>query len=125
MGKGKKLLGTILTVTLIFSFVCIAFGASQFMKDGNERKGKYMYRKNCRSCHDGSGAVELSPNSKTQAQWERTFDRYERLECVEEWNKLQEQVRSKPRYDEAIRFFMRRDYSWHQYITRLSALKFM
>lgn len=89
MGKGKKLFGAILTISLIVSFACIAFGAaSSFTNDGNERKGKYLYRKNCRACHDGSGAVELSPNSKTMAQWERTFGRYERLGCIEEWNKL-------------------------------------
>lgn len=36
---------------------------------------------------------------------------FERCLCIyplEEWNKLQEQVRTKPRSDEAIRFFMRR-----------------
>ena len=88
MRKGKKILGTILTISLIVSFVCIAFGANPFTTDGNERRGKYMYRKSCRACHDGSGAVDLSPNSKTQAQWERTFGKYERLDCIEEWNKL-------------------------------------
>jgi MraZ protein len=36
------------------------------------------------------------------------FDRCLYIYPLEEWNKLQEQVRSKPRYDEAIRFFMRR-----------------
>ena len=89
MVKGKKLFGTILTISFIVSFVCIAFGATQFTKDGNERKGKYMYKKSCRTCHDGSGSVELSPNSKTQAQWERTFGRYERLDCTDEWSKLE------------------------------------
>jgi hypothetical protein len=91
MGKGKNLFGTILTISLVVSFVCIAFGASSFTTDGNERKGKYMYRKSCRSCHDGSGATELSPNSKTMAQWERSFGKYERLDCIEEWNKLKQE----------------------------------
>jgi MraZ protein len=36
------------------------------------------------------------------------FDRCLYIYPLEEWSKLQEQVRSKPRYDEAIRFFMRR-----------------
>ena len=88
MGKGKKILGTILTISFVVSFVCIAFGAGPFTNDGNERRGKYMYKKSCRECHDGSEAMELSPNSKTQAQWERTFGKYERLDCIEEWNKL-------------------------------------
>ena len=88
MRKGKKIMGTILTISLVVSFVCIAFAASPFTTDGDDRRGKYMYRKNCRTCHDGSGAVDLSPNSKTQAQWERSFKRYERMDCIEEWNKL-------------------------------------
>jgi MraZ protein len=36
------------------------------------------------------------------------FDRCLYIYPLEEWNRLQEQVRNKPRYDEAIRFFMRR-----------------
>jgi MraZ protein len=36
------------------------------------------------------------------------FDRCLYIYPFEEWNRLQEQVRNKPRYDEAIRFFMRR-----------------
>ena len=90
MEKRKKIIATILMTTFLVSFVGIVFAAGPFTTDGNDRKGKYLYRKNCRSCHDGSGAVELSPNSKTQAQWERAFEKYERLDCVEEWNKLEQ-----------------------------------
>lgn len=36
------------------------------------------------------------------------FDRCLYIYPMEEWNKLQEQARTKPRSDEAIRFFMRR-----------------
>lgn len=36
------------------------------------------------------------------------FERCLYIYPLEEWNKLQEQVRTKPRSDEAIRFFMRR-----------------
>ncbi|MEW6674569.1 MAG: division/cell wall cluster transcriptional repressor MraZ [Nitrospirota bacterium] len=36
------------------------------------------------------------------------FDRCLYVYPLEEWNRLQEQVRTKPRSDEAIRFFMRR-----------------
>ncbi len=66
----------------------IAFAGPGFSPDGNERRGKYMYRKNCRSCHDGSSATELQPNTKTQAQWQSDFDAYKELECAEEWENL-------------------------------------
>ena len=36
------------------------------------------------------------------------FDRCLFIYPMEEWNKLQEQIRTKPRSDEAIRFFLRR-----------------
>ena len=36
------------------------------------------------------------------------FDRCLFIYPMEEWNKLQEQIRNKPRSDEAIRFFLRR-----------------
>ena len=89
MEKRRRIICAILLTVFIGASIGIAFAADPFTGNGNERKGKYMYRKNCRSCHDGSGSAELSPSSKTQAQWERTFKRYERLECIEEWNKLQ------------------------------------
>ncbi len=87
MEKSKKIIGLILALAFLGSFVGIALATDPFTGNGNERKGKYLYRKDCRSCHDGSGAAELSPSSKTQAQWERAFGRYERLDCVKEWDK--------------------------------------
>jgi cytochrome c5 len=58
-----------LTVVLILAFaVATAFAA------GNERKGKRVWKKNCRTaCHDGSKASDLSPVSKTQSQWKALF----------------------------------------------------
>ena len=78
-------------ICIIFFVVCslgAAMAGSEFSNDGNGRKGKDLYRKNCRTCHDGSSAAELSPNTKTQAQWQQTFNTYERLECAEEWQKM-------------------------------------
>lgn len=87
MNKGKKILSMTVIALLIGSFFSISLAADAFTNDGNDRKGKYVFRKNCRSCHDGTKASSLSPNSKTQAQWQRTFEKYERLECVAEWKK--------------------------------------
>lgn len=59
------LLATILATSLAFA----ATG-------GNPKKGKALYKKNCKECHS-TGAVggEISPLSKTQAQWDRFFDK--------------------------------------------------
>jgi hypothetical protein len=83
---GKKIVLTILAVvmTMVFSGI----GAAN--DKGNGRKGKYLFRKSCRSCHkDGGSAVELSPVSKTQAQWMEVFkaDKYKSLQCTAEWDK--------------------------------------
>lgn len=86
----RKLICLFLTAGFLFA---LANTAAAFEK-GNERKGKYMFRKNCRSCHTEGGSAEpLNPVSKTQAQWERAFDRYERFECADEWESLSESDR--------------------------------
>ena len=89
--KSLKTLGiTLLAVFFTFIFIGISFSEGALTNDGNDRKGKYLYKKSCRKCHDGSSAKELSPNSKTQAQWQRTFEKRERLQCIEEWKSLSE-----------------------------------
>ena len=41
---------------------------------GSDTKGKYYYKKNCKTCHqEGGGAVTLTPLSHTQAQWKKIF----------------------------------------------------
>jgi len=82
---------------ILFAACCLVItfiSAGLAFDAGNERKGKYLFRQNCRSCHtDGDSATPLNPTSKTQAQWERAFDRYERLECADEWAPLSESDR--------------------------------
>ena len=43
---------------------------------GNERKGKFYFKKVCKDCHskDGKGG-ELTPMSKTSTQWEAFFSK--------------------------------------------------
>lgn len=42
---------------------------------GSDTKGKYFYKKNCKTCHaEGGGALVLTPLSKTQAQWKKALD---------------------------------------------------
>jgi len=81
----KKCLLIIMAIGFVFALI----GTGTAFEQGNDRKGKYLFRKNCRSCHqDGATATPLNPNSKTQAQWERAFERYERLECADQWKAL-------------------------------------
>ncbi len=81
-------------IFLAIGFVFVMIGTSPAVEKGNERKGKYLFRKNCRSCHqEGQTAASLNPNTKTQAQWERAFERFERFECADEWKELSEPER--------------------------------
>lgn len=90
---GKKVL--MVLIAICFLFVMVGPGFTADKKEGNEKKGKYLFRKNCRACHiDGGTAMVLSPNTKTQAQWNRAFTQYERLQCVDEWKKLDEKDRA-------------------------------
>lgn len=63
-------------IALLVAGILILGGISTALAlgGGNGRKGKYLYRKNCRSCHaEGKGATDLSPVSKTQAAWIKAF----------------------------------------------------
>jgi mono/diheme cytochrome c family protein len=83
----KKTASILIVLLLMVSFTGLVLAEGK----GNSRKGKYLYRKNCRSCHsNGGGAVELSPISKTQAQWEAVFKASDQLQCTAEWQKLSE-----------------------------------
>ena len=42
---------------------------------GSDTKGKYYYKKNCKSCHmEGGQGPVLTPLSHTQAQWKKILD---------------------------------------------------
>ena len=85
----KKIILAGLIVILSVVFVSVNFASEK----GNGRKGKYLFRKNCRTCHIENGsAKELSPISKTQADWQATFENgaFKKLNCAAEWEKRSE-----------------------------------
>lgn len=88
----KKIGIILISLTLVLGFSSMGFSADK----GNARKGKYTFRKNCRSCHSETGsAASISPDSKTQAQWTRQFKpaKYQKLTCKDEWANLSEKDR--------------------------------
>lgn len=75
-------------------FVLTVVGSALAMDQGNKRKGKYVYRKVYKACHE-RGAVDtakppLNPDARTQAEWEAMFDSrdYKAFGCEEEWGQL-------------------------------------
>lgn len=91
MNRLKVLLMVVLmsVLGLVFATISMADGK------GNPRKGKFLFRKNCRACHakntsaKGGGKV-LQPSSKKQAGWKITFqnENYKKVECIKNWDKL-------------------------------------
>ena len=78
-------------MAIVMVFLAVSIGVVMAGKKGNARKGKYLFRKTCRTCHlEGGSAKELSPVSKTQAEWQKVFDGIDTLKCKAEWAKLSE-----------------------------------
>lgn len=76
------------SVIMFVLFVNMGFS----LDNGNTRKGKFLYRKNCRTCH-GATASDLSPLSKTQAEWKALSEGYEKITCAADWSNLNEAER--------------------------------
>ncbi|WP_031483249.1 c-type cytochrome [Maridesulfovibrio frigidus] len=81
----RKMISLLLGVLLVLSIASMATA----MGGGNARKGKFLYRKHCRTCH-GDSASDLSPNSKTQAGWTATFSDTSKIKCSPDWNGVSE-----------------------------------
>lgn len=77
----RKLVLAVATALMAIFAVSTAFA----MGGGNARKGKFLYRKNCRSCHSGGQAADLSPADKTQAEWKATFADMSKIKCSSDW----------------------------------------
>ena len=88
---------TIISLTaLIFLFV--SAGISLALEKGNDRKGKYTYRKVYKACmargEVDSAKPPISPDTKTQAQWTRLFKKkdFEDFGCKQEWDNLSDEA---------------------------------
>jgi cytochrome c5 len=81
------------SIAVIAALILALAAAGLAFAEGNARKGKFLYRQKCRTCH-GATASDLSPNSKTQADWKKTFAKWEGLKCAKEWKGVPEADRA-------------------------------
>ncbi len=85
----------IFVVSAVLFFFCAA-GVTVAMEKGNDRKGKYTYRKVYKACMErgevDSDKPPISPDAKTQAQWTRTFEKKDFADfgCQPEWDAMSE-----------------------------------
>ncbi|MEE4111321.1 MAG: cytochrome c family protein [Desulfobacteraceae bacterium] len=86
--------GLFIAIALVFLFSTV--GVTFAMEKGNDRKGKYTYRKVYKACMErgevDSAKPPISPDAKTQAQWTRAFEKkdFEEFGCKAEWDALSE-----------------------------------
>ena len=67
-----------LRTLLLLGLLLAAIGTTSALAidGGNPRKGKYLFKKNCKTCHaEGAEAADLTPLSKTMSQWDRAFSK--------------------------------------------------
>ena len=68
--KGTNMKKMLLILLLVAFTVTSAFA----VEGGNPKKGKYLFKKNCKSCHtEGAEGGPVTPLSKTMAQWDKFF----------------------------------------------------
>lgn len=87
----KKFAAFLVIALLVLAVVGLALAEG----GGNARKGKYLYRKSCRSCHAAGGtASDISPNSHTQADWTKLFAGWQSFKCADQWQPLSDEDRN-------------------------------
>jgi len=62
-------------VIAILSIAALCASTALAVEGGNAKKGKYLFKKNCKSCHvEGAEGGVVTPLKRTQAQWDRFFE---------------------------------------------------
>lgn len=86
----------VVLITMLIGIYALVFTSLGFAgAKGNARKGRYLFRQNCLSCHSKSAAEKgvgkiVQPSSKTQEEWKITFgeENYKKVKCINNWDKL-------------------------------------
>lgn len=73
MQEGNKIKETTQLLVILFALILTATVVWGGQK-GNEGKGRFYFKQTCKECHTkGAAGGEITPLSKTQAQWARYF----------------------------------------------------
>ncbi len=89
----KKNMTAIMILMFVLASFSMAFATAEG-PGGNDRKGKYTYRKVYKACAE-TGGVEsatpkMSPANKTMAQWKEIFENknFDEFGCLDNWTAL-------------------------------------
>ena len=85
-------MNTLTKIGIALAISCTMAGQVYAADGGNPKKGKHLYKKECKACHGENGeGGELTPMTKTMSQWDRFFDRDKHKLKPEVFNTLSEQ----------------------------------
>lgn len=74
-----------LTAAVVLSTFCVSAAEPK----GNEGKGRYYFRQTCKTCHTkGAKGGEITPLTKTQAQWRTYFAKAKHAGGIEPLTKV-------------------------------------
>ncbi|MDW7645619.1 MAG: hypothetical protein SCI25_11280 [Desulfuromonadales bacterium] len=73
---------------LLMGFVVLA-GPALAASDASGGRGRYLFRKECRTCHGSEGrSVALTPQSRTAEEWRAFFDAPPKEGHAEVWQDI-------------------------------------
>src|SRR5205809_757966 len=76
-------------IALAAVLTAMAFGATAGAPKGNEGKGRYYFRQTCKDCHTkGAKGGEVTPLTKTMAQWGTYFTKGKHAKGTEDLVKV-------------------------------------
>jgi mono/diheme cytochrome c family protein len=88
--KIGKETGALTIASLVFAalLILMPLSAHPAGQKGNEAKGKFYFKQTCKSCHvKGEKGGEITPLSKTQAQWQAYFAKGKHMKGTEPLSK--------------------------------------
>ncbi|MGB7847733.1 MAG: hypothetical protein WBL63_19130 [Candidatus Acidiferrum sp.] len=89
-GKLRKYREIIPVAFLVLAsmLVLIPLGSLSAGEKGNETKGKFYFKQTCKPCHvKGEKGGEITPLTKTQAQWQTYFAKGKHMKGTEPLSK--------------------------------------
>lgn len=86
----------------ILTIMVVVIALASPVVAASSRRGKKVYKKNCKSCHTRSGeGGKLSPLQKTQAQWRTYFKKDQHKIKPQIWPGMSEKERK-----DMLKFFL-------------------
>ncbi|HEV2103446.1 MAG TPA: cytochrome c [Candidatus Acidoferrum sp.] len=78
---GVAIIGSLVLAAML---VLVPLSSLSAGEKGNETKGKFYFKQSCKSCHvKGEKGGEITPLSKTQAQWQAYFAKGKHMKGTE------------------------------------------